>query len=95
MRRITNPRSPVLAAFGKLLREAREDARLSQSELMLRLGKVGHARLSHWERGMHDPGIETLLLLAAALGVAPEDLLPDPAPFAPGSQETAAPRPRE
>lgn len=94
MRRLTNPRSPVLAAFGRILRETRTDARISQSELMRRLGKKGHTRVSQWERGMQDPGIEDLILLAAALGVGPEDLLPNHA-LSPGSQGTAAPRPRE
>lgn len=86
------PRSQVLAAFGEILRETREDARISQTELSRRLGKAGHTRISQWERGMNDPGIEDLLRLAAALGVGPEDLLPAASP---GSQETEAPRPRE
>lgn len=76
MRRL-QPRSAVLMEFGRILRETREDARISQSELMRRLGKKGHTRVSQWERGMQDPGIEDLILLAAALGVGPEDLLPN------------------
>lgn len=55
--------SPVLAALGHRLREARERIGLSQTDAA-QLANCALRSLSRWEKGDCDPGIETVLLLA-------------------------------
>jgi len=60
--------------FGERLREARIQARLSQSELEERSG-IPKARLSRYENGHVIPSIQTLERLASSLGVSEASLL--------------------
>jgi transcriptional regulator with XRE-family HTH domain len=55
--------SPILAALGLRLREAREAIGLSQTEAA-QLANCALRSLCRWEKGECDPGIETVLLLA-------------------------------
>ena len=59
----------------EVLRRARERAGLTQHELARRVGVAGGERVSMWERGAAQPRPELLPPLAAALGLAPADLL--------------------
>jgi transcriptional regulator with XRE-family HTH domain len=60
-------------SFGDLLRQCRTDAGLTQEELADRAGLSGRA-ISDLERGLRvAPRPSTLRLLAAALGLSPED----------------------
>jgi transcriptional regulator with XRE-family HTH domain len=60
--------------FGQNLRRCRRVANLSQEQLGLRAG-LHRTEIGLLERGARVPRIDTLLKLAAALSVAPEDLL--------------------
>ena len=59
----------------EVLRRARERAGMTQHELARRVGVAGGERVSMWERGAAQPRPELLPPLAAALGLAPADLL--------------------
>ncbi|MGI8730262.1 MAG: helix-turn-helix domain-containing protein [Solirubrobacteraceae bacterium] len=67
------------SAVGERIKRAREAASISQATLAELLGKQQTA-ISHWESGRRLPGIDDLVNLAEALGVAPADLLPDTEP---------------
>jgi len=62
--------------IGRLIREARERRAWSQGDLAARLGRTQTA-VSYWESGRRVLGVDDLVVLASALGVAPGDLLPD------------------
>ncbi len=66
--------SALQAAFGEVLRDLRQRARLSQEELSFRCGRH-RTYVSLIERGKNSPSITTLWLLAAALDVLPSALL--------------------
>src|SRR5437588_7434562 len=55
-------------AFGKRLREAREDLRLSQAALAAALG-ITQAAVSNWEAGLRQPSLDDLYAVAGVLGV--------------------------
>ena len=61
-------------AFGRVLRERRLAAGLSQEKLALEAG-VDRAFVSLLERGGRQPTLSTLWRLAEALGVAPSELV--------------------
>lgn len=65
-------------AIGRAIREARKKAGLTTTVLAQQAG-VSQAFLSHLETGRSTPSIATLYRLAAALKIAPQDLLPGPA----------------
>lgn len=65
--------------IGKYVREKREEAGLSQSELAARLS-VGAETVDDWERGACTPDTSLLLPLAEIFGVAPADILDPGAP---------------
>jgi transcriptional regulator with XRE-family HTH domain len=67
--------------LGKIIREAREKAGLSQEELARRVGLTQGA-LSFIERGVVEPRLSTLLRLFDALGLSPEVLKDREAPHA-------------
>ena len=56
------------------LREVRERRFVTQEELAARTG-MSRATISRLESGLQRPRISTVRKLAAALGVAPEDLV--------------------
>ncbi len=64
----------IPTAFGKVLREYREKAALSQEKLAFE-AEVDRTYISLLERGLRQPTLETLFKLAAVLGVAPATLI--------------------
>lgn len=64
--------------IGQRVRDFRERQNLTQTALAGRVG-VHQAYIANIENGSKSPSIRTVVLLAAALGVTPNDLLVDPA----------------
>jgi transcriptional regulator with XRE-family HTH domain len=62
------------AAIGAYIRSQRELASLSLRELA-RLTQVSNAYLSQLERGLHDPSLRVLVVIAQALNISVEELL--------------------
>ena len=62
------------AEFGKRVKEAREMRHVSQCDLASKLNTKQSA-VSRMEGGRHDPKLSTILKVAEALGVGPEDLV--------------------
>jgi transcriptional regulator with XRE-family HTH domain len=60
-------------AIGKVLREARQHAGLTQQELADRIGKSKQA-ISRAEYGHHYPSLPTILDLARACGISPAQI---------------------
>ena len=65
----------AVRVFGAKLGEARRAAGFTQTELS-RLSGVGQAHISHLEGGNLEPRLSTIMALAAALNIAPADLMP-------------------
>ncbi|GLO39512.1 MULTISPECIES: helix-turn-helix domain-containing protein [Pseudomonas] len=63
-------------AFGKVLRERRKQAGLTQEKLALE-ADVQRNYVSLIERGVHQPTINIIFKLAAALACKPSDLVAD------------------
>ncbi|WP_288632803.1 helix-turn-helix domain-containing protein [Pseudomonas sp. UBA5666] len=63
-------------AFSKVLRERRKQAGLTQEKLALEAG-VQRNYVSLIERGIHQPTINIIFKLAAALGCKPSALIAD------------------
>ncbi len=63
-------------AFSKVLRERRKQAGLTQEKLALEAG-VQRNYVSLIERGIHQPTINIIFKLAAALGCTPSDMIRD------------------
>jgi transcriptional regulator with XRE-family HTH domain len=61
-------------AFGKVLREIRQEHSLSQEELGFESG-YHRTYISLLERGRKSPSLNTLFQLAAALGVSPSQIV--------------------
>ena len=66
-------REPLITV-GKCIARFRKMKNLTQSDLGKMIG-VNQAVISGWEIGRYDPGVENIILLSSALGVAPNDLL--------------------
>jgi len=64
----------VSAAFGRVLREQRNTAELSQEQLALN-ADVDRTFVSQMERGIRQPTLTTLFKLAKALEVQPSTLV--------------------
>jgi transcriptional regulator with XRE-family HTH domain len=64
----------VSAAFGRVLREQRNGAELSQEQLAL-IANVDRTFVSQMERGIRQPTLTTLFKLAKALQVQPSTLV--------------------
>lgn len=60
------------------LRRARTERGLTQAELANILGVAGGERVSAWERGVNQPDVRLVPVLASALGVEPAALLGRP-----------------
>lgn len=71
---MTNPWEAQAEALGAFIRSQRELARLSLRQLA-ELTSVSHPYLSQVERGMHQPSVRVLKLIAEALNVSAETLL--------------------
>lgn len=76
----------VQSTFARRLREARERVGFTQFELGVAAGldpAVASPRMNQYERGVHEPHIDTVKKLAEALGIPPallytdDDLLAD------------------
>ena len=67
-------RKIVAKAFGKALRQCREQARVSQEELA-HLAHVDRTFVSRAERGVSQPSLATVLSLAKALNVSAATLV--------------------
>ena len=63
-------------AFGRGLRKARVEAELTQRELAQRVG-LARTSITNIERGTQPVSLYHLYLLSSAVGVQPDDLLPD------------------
>lgn len=71
--------------FGDRIAEARERKGLTQEKLAQRI-EVSRAALSHYEKSRRQPDIDTLVKIAAELGVSVDYLLGltnDPNPYGP------------
>jgi transcriptional regulator with XRE-family HTH domain len=64
----------VAVAFGRVLRDYREKACLSQEALALEAG-IDRTFVSLLERGLRQPTLETLFRLAKVLGVAASSMV--------------------
>jgi transcriptional regulator with XRE-family HTH domain len=64
-------------AFGRRLRAIRESASLTQADLGRKAGMLPHV-VARLELGQREPGWQTVLKLAAALGVGPEAFVEPP-----------------
>lgn len=63
--------------FGRLLRQSRGNARMTQGQVAERVG-LTRTSITNIERGTQHIALHQLFLLASAVGVAPTELLPDP-----------------
>ena len=71
---IAMPTTAISLAFGRVLREQRERASLSQEELA-KAAQLNRTYISLLERGIRQPTLETLFRIADALSVAPSTLV--------------------
>jgi len=71
---VTDPFEAQAAALGAFIRGQRELARLSLRQLA-ELTTLSHPYLSQLERGMHQPSVRVLKLIAEALNVSAETVL--------------------
>jgi transcriptional regulator with XRE-family HTH domain len=79
----------VARRFGANLRRARRQAGLSQEEVGFR-ASLHRTEVGLLERGARVPRIDTLVKLAAALGIPIDCSLLDGITWSPGSRSTAA-----
>lgn len=59
---------------GQRLRYARNQCRMTQADLALRIGTT-RTQVSRWENESRDPSVIDLEILCIVLGVTPNDLL--------------------
>ena len=80
--------SPIDVATGLRIREVRKQRGISQTELGAAIG-ISFQQVQKYERGTNRVSISALYGMAAALGVAPVELLPGPPPAGavPGGDE--------
>jgi transcriptional regulator with XRE-family HTH domain len=71
---VSDPWGAQAAALGAFIRSQRELARLSLRQLA-ELTSLSHPYLSQVERGLHQPSVRVLKLIAEALNVSAETLL--------------------
>lgn len=60
---------------GRLIREARKRAGLTQAQLAAKVG-VSKSSVCMWERATHCPSYSALIAIAKAVGVRPAALMP-------------------
>lgn len=82
-------RDRIATAFGRALRRARERRGLSQEELAFR-AQVDRTFISRAERGVRQPALATVFLLAKALGIRPGTLVDQAARHANSSANSSA-----
>jgi transcriptional regulator with XRE-family HTH domain len=71
---MSDPWEAQVAALGAFIRSQRELARLSLRQLA-EMTSLSHPYLSQVERGLHQPSVRVLKLIAEALNVSAETLL--------------------
>lgn len=71
---MSDPWEAQAAALGAFIRSQRELARLSLRQLA-QMTSLSHPYLSQVERGLHQPSVRVLKLIAEALNVSAETLL--------------------
>lgn len=69
----------IYREFGRILRQRRSDAALTQDELATKVGLV-RTSITNMELGKQNVSLHLLFQLADALGVQAKDLLPDRVP---------------
>ena len=67
-------RDPILCSFGQCLAKHRRAKGLSQ-EALAEKADLDRTYLSDIERGVRNPGIKNVILIAKALGITPSDLM--------------------
>jgi transcriptional regulator with XRE-family HTH domain len=67
-------RDPILCSFGQSLAKHRRAKELSQ-EALAEKADLDRTYLSDIERGVRNPGIRNVVLIAKALGISASDLL--------------------
>lgn len=67
-------REPVLAAFGKLVRQRRNALNISQEELGYRAG-LDRTYISGIERGTRNPTLTALMAIAKGLGLTVSEVV--------------------
>ena len=67
-------RDPILCSFGQSVAKHRRAKGLSQ-EALAEKADLDRTYLSDIERGVRNPGIKNVILIANALGITPADLL--------------------
>lgn len=71
---MANKQTKLQAAFGEILRTLRNKAGFSQEQLALDCG-LDRTYISLLERGLRQPTLTTLFVLADSLGVKPSKLI--------------------
>lgn len=67
-------RDPILRSFGQSLAKHRREKGLSQESLAEK-ADLDRTYLSDIERGVRNPGIRNVILIAEAMGITASDLL--------------------
>ena len=67
-------RDPILRSFGQSVAKHRRARKLSQ-ELLAERADLDRTYLSDIERGVRNPGIKNVILIAKALGITAAELL--------------------
>jgi transcriptional regulator with XRE-family HTH domain len=67
-------RDPILCSFGQSVAKHRRAKALSQ-EALAEKADLDRTYLSDIERGVRNPGIKNVILIAKALGITPSDLM--------------------
>lgn len=88
-------KDPKKVVLGQKIRELRERANLSRTELAEVAG-VSHRAVVQWELGEREPGWFNILAMCQALGVSCEEFTLQPRPTSrPGRGRPRKPRPDE
>ncbi len=67
-------RDPILCSFGQSVAKHRRAKGLSQ-EALAEKADLNRTYLSDIERGVRNPGIKNVIVIAKALGITPSDLM--------------------
>ena len=67
-------RDPILCSFGQSVAKHRRVKGLSQ-EALAEKADLDRTYLSDIERGVRNPGIKNVIVIAKALGITPSDLM--------------------
>ena len=67
-------RDPILCSFGQSVAKHRRAKGLTQ-EALAEKADLDRTYLSDIERGVRNPGIKNVVLIAKALGISPSDLM--------------------